>query len=382
MLPYGVQQITEKDIEAVIRALKSKLLTTGPLVEKFEKKIAETTAAKYAVAVSSGTAALHLACLASGLGRGDVAIVPAISFLATANAVRYCGAEVLFCDVDPTTGLMTEETFNDAIEEATRKNLRIKVVLPVHITGRTVDLVKIKKVCASRKIKLIADSCHAIGGEYNGLPVGAARIEDMSTFSFHPIKTIVTGEGGAVTTCDEKIFQYLKKMRNHGMVRKKSKDLWVYELHELGYNYRLTDFQCALGISQLSRLKDTVKKRQQLVNFYNERIEELSEHLKMPKSSSQLTRVGWHLYSPRIDFKKLGVSRREFMKRLSDKGIGSQVHYIPINSQPYYKKRYGYRKLFGADTYYKNTLSLPLHNNMEEGDVRKVLRALKFAVSG
>ena len=382
MLPYGSQQITEKDIDAVIKSLKSDFLTTGPLVEKFEKKICEATKSKYAVAVSSGTAALHLACLASGLGDGDVAIVPAISFLATANAVRYCGAEVLFCDVDPDSGLMTETTLANALEEAKNRNLRIKVVLPVHLTGRTVDLMKIKDICISRKIKIIADSCHAIGGELNGVPVGAAKIEDMATFSFHPVKTIVTGEGGAVTTSSEKVFKYIKKMRNHGMVRKKNKAPWMYELHELGYNYRITDFQCALGISQLSRLKSIVKKRNQLVSYYNERIEEISEHLKKPKSSSEPSRAGWHLYSPRINFKKLGVPRDEFMKRLLKKGVGSQVHYIPINAQPYYKKRYGYKKLDGASTYYENTLSLPLHNNMREEDVNKVLKALKFAVVG
>ena len=382
MLPYGSQQITEKDIDAVIKSLKSDFLTTGPLVEKFEKKICEATKSKYAVAVSSGTAALHLACLASGLGDGDVAIVPAISFLATANAVRYCGAEVLFCDVDPDSGLMTETTLVKALEEAKNRKLRTKVVLPVHLTGRTVDLMKIKDICISRKIKIIADSCHAIGGELNGVPVGAAKIEDMATFSFHPVKTIVTGEGGAVTTSSEKVFKYIKKMRNHGMVRKKNKAPWMYELHELGYNYRITDFQCALGISQLSRLKSIVKKRNQLVSYYNKRIEEISEHLKKPKSSSEPSRAGWHLYSPRINFKKLGVPRDEFMKRLLKKGVGSQVHYIPINAQPYYKKRYGYKKLDGASTYYENTLSLPLHNNMREEDVNKVLKALKFAVVG
>ncbi len=381
MLPYGSQQITEEDIESVTKALKSRLLTTGPLVEKFEKKISEATGAKYVTAVSNGTSALHLACLASGLGEGDVAIVPAISFLATANAVRYCGAEVLFSDVDPNTGLLTQETLTETIKKAESRNLKIKLVLPVHLTGRTVDLQGIKGVCEARGIKIIADSCHAIGGDYKGIPVGAAKFEDIATFSFHPVKTIVTGEGGAITTYSEKIFEYAKKMRNHGIIKKNYKEPWIYEMQELGYNYRITDFQCALGISQLSRLKSIVMKRSYLVKKYNEKIGKISKYIKTPENFSKTDKIGWHLYSPRINFQKLGVSRATFMDRLREKGVASQVHYIPINKQPYYRKRYGNIKLAGAERYYKQTLSLPLHTNMEDKDINKVLRALKFAAN-
>ena len=257
-LPYGRQNIEKEDIEAVIEALNGDLLTTGPIVNLFESKFAKLTGAKYAVAVSNGTAALHLACLACGLGEGDVAIVPAISFLATANAPSFCGSKVIFCEVEANTGIMNAQTFEAAILQAKEKGLNVKVVIPVHLTGRPVDLTAIKKIAAANKIKVIADSCHALGGEIGQVPIGACKYEDFSTFSFHPVKTICTGEGGAITTNNKNLADFMKTMRHHGITKRSRENPWLYKMDRLGFNYRITDFQCALGISQLGKLEKMV----------------------------------------------------------------------------------------------------------------------------
>ena len=373
MLPYGRQHIIN-DIRAVTKAPKT---LTGAFGEKFERKITETTGAKQAIAVYGGTAALHLACLGVGLEKGDVAIVPTLSFLATANAVRYCGAEVFFADVCSDTGLITPETYETALIKAKKRGLGVKAVLPVHLTGTTVDLKGIKEISKKNKIKIIADSCHALGGKYNGKPVGSCIYEDLSTFSFHPIKTVTSGEGGAITTNNLKLSKKLKALRSHSMEKTKSMLPWQYKMKDLGFNYRINDFQCALGVSQLNRLKSFVKKRQLLASHYDSRLSDCYPIIETRRHTFNKKEIGLHLYSILIDFKCLKIKRENLVKKMLMKGISTQVHYIPIHRQPYYKNRYGAFELKGAKKYYEKTLSLPLFPEMEQKDVDFVVRSLK-----
>lgn len=382
MLPYGRQQIDEDDIQAVTQALRGDFLTTGPYVEQFERSLCEVTGSQYAVACSNGTTALHLACMALHLKEGDCAIVPSVTFLATANAVRYCGADVFFADVDPETGLITAESFEEALDKAKKKGLNVRAVLPVHLAGRPVDLKAIRDISDPDSIKIIADSCHALGGEYENSPIGSGNFEHLSTFSFHPVKTIATGEGGAITTNDKAMAQHMREIRHHNMVKDQDMMLWQYEMKALGYNYRITDIQCALGISQLQKIEKFVEKRRTLVDLYNSLLDNVSPHIQTHDQMPDDQKTSWHLYSARFDFEKLGISRQSMMKELKKRGIGSQVHYIPVHSQPYYRKLYGEISLAGADNYYKKTLSLPLYPSMTEQDVHHVIEALKEITSG
>lgn len=378
MIPYGRQSIDEDDIAAVTAALEGDFLTTGPKVADFEQALAEATGAKEAVACSNGTTALHLACMIAGLGEGDAAIVPSLTFLATANAVRYCGAEVIFADVDPETGLMRPEDMEEALKRA--GDMRVKAVLPVHLAGQGVDLPALREISDQHGLRIIADSCHALGGEINGGKAGACRYEDMATFSFHPVKTIATGEGGAVTTNNSEWAARMRTWRSHGMVRKPDIGPWAYEMAELGYNYRITDIQCALGLSQLKKLDRFVARRKKLVAHYIERLAPLAPVIRPPEIANAENNPGWHLFSARIDFAKLGMNRAALMSFLIEHGIGTQVHYIPVHTQPYYKNRYGALALPGADAYYERTLSLPLYPDLSEADIDYICKTLTTAL--
>lgn len=373
MLPYGKQDIDEDDIKAVTDALRGDFLTTGPKIAEFEEALCAVTEARYAVACSNGTTALHLAALALGLGADDIVIVPSVTFLATANAVRYCGAEIVFSDVNSETGLMEVEHLEDALSRC--KNKKIKAVFPVHLTGQCVDINTLSTTAKNRGLSVVLDACHALGGTYKNKSVGAAEHEDMSTFSFHPVKTIAMGEGGAITTNDEKHAAHMKNLRNHAMVKTRPEEPWYYEMSELGYNYRITDIQCALGLSQLKKLDRFVARRRALVALYDKLLAPLSPILKTPHKIPDC-HPAWHLYSIRIDFKKLGIDRATIMMMLQKRGIGTQVHYIPVHQQPYYKERYGDITLPGADEYYERTLSLPLFPAMTEENVHQVVHAL------
>ena len=376
-MPYGAQSIIEEDIKAVVKALKQDYITSGEQVDLFEKKICNLTGAKYSVVCSSGTSALHLACLAMGLKKDDVAIVPTISFLATANAVRYCGANIIFADVCPRSGLMTPETFDAALNKARRKGVKVKAVLPVHLTGTPVELKEIKEISKNNDIKIIADSCHSIGGKYRGNPLGSCVYEDVATFSFHPVKTITSGEGGAVTTNSISISRKMRALRSHSMEKNTSMLPWEYKMKELGFNYRINDFQCALGISQLNRLERFVTKRQELVLNYNRLLSDAFPIVETRGKATDWNKLAPHLYSILIDFKLAKTNRQAVMRELQGIGIGTQVHYIPIHTQPYYKKLYGNLNLKGAYDYYKKTLSLPLFPQMKVADVEFVVKSLK-----
>ena len=374
MLPYGKQTIEQDDIDAVVDVLKSDFLTTGPKVAEFEAALCQVTGASEAVVVGNGTHALHLACMAAGLGEGDFAIVPTLTFLATANAVRYCGADVIFCDVDADTGLIDLAALQALLEQHADKS--IKAILPVHLAGQIVDLTAIKNLLNGREIKIIADACHAIGGHKGNYSVGSSTLEDMSCFSFHPVKTICMGEGGAITLNDADLANKMRTWRSHAMVKTPDIGAWAYEMSDLGYNYRATDFQCALGISQLQKLARFAQKRQQLVSLYNELFADLAPFV-LPSKQLEGQEPAWHLFAARFDFDAIGKTRDQVMKALFDQGIGTQVHYIPVHAQPYYTNLYGEQSMLGAETYYHQTLSLPLYPLMDEADVRSVVAAIK-----
>ncbi len=375
MLPYGRQQIEEDDIEAVAEVLRGDFLTTGPAVETFEKALCAATGAKHAIACSNGTAALLLAGMALGLKEDDAVIVPSLTFLATANAVRYCNAEVVFADVDPETGLMSADHLEDALKRY--NGLRPRAVYPVHLTGQCVDLPAIKKVADRHGLKIVTDSAHALGASCHGEKAGNCTLEDMSCFSFHPVKAITMGEGGAVTTNDPACAAAMRTFRSHGMVKDETNGPWFYEMQEPGYNYRATDMQCALGTSQLKKLDRFMARRRTLAARYNA---QLPATITPVRNSYSIH--AWHLYAARIDFAGVGTTRTAIMNALREHGIGTQVHYIPVHTQPYYRKRYGALSLPGAEHYYENTLSLPLFPGMKDEDADFVAHTLNDILKG
>ena len=374
MLPYGRQTIDEDDIAAVADVLRGDFLTTGPHVQKFEDEILNVSAARYAVACSSGTAALHMASYALELGEGDAVIVPSLTFLATANAARYSGAEVIFADVNPQTALMEVQHLEAALKRA--DGLNVKAVYPVHMTGQCVDLEKIAEFSRAHDLKIVADASHAFGGQLHDTPVGACVYEDMSVFSFHPVKTIAAGEGGAVVTNSEQYAQRLKTFRSHGMEATPEQGPWCYKMEEPGYNYRITDIQSALAVSQLKKLDRFVARRKEITDIYNALLKDISPHIKIPLQHDYC-QPALHLYAPQFDFAAIGIDRASFMTALKERGVGTQVHYIPVHTQPYYQKRYGSIELSGADAYYNQTLSLPLFPAMTDRDVEFVVTQIQ-----
>lgn len=381
-LPYGRQSIDDADIAAVVAALKSDFLTTGPLVERFEQALAQAVGAQEAVVVANGTAALHLAVLSEDLGPQDVAVVPAVTFAASANCVAYCGARVVFADVDPLTGLMTDESFNDALSLIARDHPghRFRGVIPVHYAGRALDLGHIAEVAGTHGAFVIEDACHALGSVGAQGPVGSCVISDMTCFSFHPVKTVTSGEGGAITLNDPQRAARLRRLRSHGVERDPAlftgdaRGPWVYEMQELGYNYRLPDLNCALGLSQLARLDAFVARRKKLVGAYRKALgaSNLPVRWIAPDHDPAL-----HLFAVSIDFASLGVTREAVMNGLRARGIGSQVHYIPVPDMPYWRTRaLGRRALPGAAAFYAATLSLPLYPDMDDDDPARVVAAL------
>lgn len=370
-LPYGRQQIDEDDEAAVLAALRSDFLTTGPMVGKFEEALSSACGGAETIACSNGTTALHLACMAMEIGPGDAVIVPTLTFLATANAVRYCGADVVFADVCPDTGLMGVEQAAEAIAQAKASGKKPKALFCVHLAGQVCDLKGLAELANTHDLFLLADSCHALGSRRDGAVVGECRYEDIATFSFHPVKTIAMGEGGAVTTQHEHMAKTMRTLRSHGMVHRPENGPWVYEMPDLGYNYRVPDILCALGVSQLKKLDGFIEKRQRLAAIYDEQFAPLAPVIQTPKRVCG-DEPAWHLYALRIDFEALGMDRTAFMNALKAQGVGSQVHYIPVHSQPYYKGLYGDLNLPGAQHYYEHTLSIPLYPAMSEEDALRV----------
>lgn len=381
LLPYGRQAIDDDDIAAVVEALNADFLTTGPLVDAFEAAFAAAVGAEHAVACNSGTAALHLAALALDLKEGDVAVVPAVTFLSTANAVRMTGADVVIADVDPWTGLLTPETLEAA---ATAQRGRLRAAFPVHLNGQVCDMAALADLAARYGLQLVEDACHALGVE----AIGATRYSAAACFSTHPVKAIATGEGGVVTTADAGVAARMRKLRSHGMTREtdtfENRDLafdddgqpnpWYYEMPEIGWNYRIPDILCALGISQLRKLDRFVSRRRHIAALYERLLAPLGPVIRPTSSANALH--GWHLYALHVDFRSLGTTRARFMKALRAEGVGTQVHYIPLHQQPYYRKRYGEVSLPGAEAYYAQCLSIPMFASMTDADVEYVASAI------
>ncbi|WP_439816618.1 UDP-4-amino-4,6-dideoxy-N-acetyl-beta-L-altrosamine transaminase [Zavarzinia sp. CC-PAN008] len=389
-LPYGRHVIEEDDILAVAAVLRSDFLTGGPAVAAFEAAFAQAVGAAYAVVVANGTAALHLGALALGLGPGDHVVVPSVTFLATANAARYVGAEVVFADVDPATGLMGPAEVEAAIA---RSPGPVKAVFPVHLAGQCVDLATIAGIAERHGIAVMDDACHALGSRFtsNGRDhrAGDGTLTRLSTFSMHPVKTIAMGEGGALTTSDAGLARRLGLLRSHGMVRAPGPfavpeqaldsaggpNPWYYEMPEPGFNFRESDIHCALGLSQLGKLDRFVSARARLVATYDRLLPALAPVVQ-PLARLPGQDPAWHLMVVRIDFAGAGIERATVMRALQARGIGSQVHYLPVHRQPYYRDRYGNQVLPGADAYYDTALSLPLFPTMGEDDVARVVAAL------
>ncbi|TQV83646.1 UDP-4-amino-4,6-dideoxy-N-acetyl-beta-L-altrosamine transaminase [Denitrobaculum tricleocarpae] len=392
MIPYGRQTIDEDDIAAVAEVLRGDFLTGGPAVGRFEAALAETVQAPHAVACANGTAALHLAVLALDLGPGDIVVVPSVTFLASANVVRFVGANVLFADVDPDSGLLTAGTLREALTRAEDPR-RVRAAIPVHLNGQSCDMEEISSLAAEYGFAVIEDACHALGGAHTAggerALVGSASLSKMACFSFHPVKAVAMGEGGAVTTRDSELAGRLARLRSHGMTRDPGAFLqqdeardpggqtnpWYYEMAEPGFNYRACDMQCALGESQLRKLGAFLARRRALAARYDSLLASLANVVKpVPRLSSMDD--GWHLYPVLIDFQALGLSRADVMMRLRDAGVGTQVHYIPVHRQPYYRALYPGLSLPGADAYYERCLSLPLFPAMNDNDVDTVVNAL------
>ena len=389
---YGRQYIDERDIDAVTEALRGDFLTQGPAVDLFEKRLAEKVGVRYAVAVNSGTAALHVACMAAELKPGLSGVTSSLTFVASANAIKYCGADPYVLDVESETLCFNAKTLDNFLKKSTN----CKVVIPVHYAGLAIDSKEIRKVSGDRIV--IEDACHALGGSYHdGKPIGSCAYSDMTVFSFHPVKTITTGEGGAVTTNDESLYRTLKLLRSHGI--EKSPEFfmdndsatedggvapWYYEQQYLGYNYRLSDISAALGISQLEKLDMFISRRREIAIRYDDAFRELP-NVTIPQSEIAMRgRSGHHLYVLLIDFAAMSTTRTEFMNLLRENAIGSQVHYIPVYRQPYYRDFAGYESdnFPTTEKCYQECLSFPLYPAMTDDDVLRVIDVVRDAIKG
>lgn len=383
MIYYGHQHITEKDIQAVEKVLCSNYLTQGPVIESFEKKVANYCGAKYAVAVTNATSALHIACKAAGLGEGDVLWTSPITFTASANCGRYCGADVDFVDIDDKTYNMSVAELRHKLETAVQKP---KVVIPVHLAGQSCDMEAIKALADECDFKIIEDASHATGADYKNTKVGSCCYSDMTVFSFHPVKIVTTGEGGMVLTNNKDLYEKLKLYRSHGITR--DADLmtqgadgpWYYQQIELGFNYRMTDLQAALGCSQMDSLDEFVARRRYLVKRYNEKLKELP--LRTPYQD-EATNPSWHIYIIRVDFTKVTLSKKEIFARMRDRGIALNLHYIPVHTQPYYQNL-GFKKgdFPVSERYYEETITLPLYYDLTDEQQDQIIQALKDVLQG
>ena len=392
-LHYGHQVVDDADIAAVVDVLKSDWLTTGPAVAGFEAALAASTGAGHAVVCNSGTAALYLAMRALQLQPGDAVVIPAITFVATASAAVLAGLDVVFSDVDPNTGLMDAEQVEDAMRRSAHR--RINAVCPVHLGGRISDVAELADLAERRRLMIVEDACHALGTEYGNRShrVGACAHSVAACFSFHPVKVVTMGEGGAITTNSAELAERMRLLRSHGMNRRpeqmRNRELafgpggtvhpWHYEVDEISHNFRASDLNCALGHSQLRKLPEFIAARRNLMVLYSQKIAPLSPHIRLIPSRADSS-PGWHLCSVLMDFAALGTDRTTVMRRLRERGIGTQVHYIPVHLHPYYRQRHASLDLPGANAYYSRTLSLPLWPSMTKSDVDFVVDALKESI--
>lgn len=378
MIYYGKQSIDEQDINAVIEVLKSDFLTQGPVIERFEKTVAEYCGAKYAVAVTNATSALHIACLAAGLGKGDVLWTSPITFTASANCGRYCGADVDFVDIDNVTYNMSVAKLKEKLENS---QVKPKVVVPVHLAGQSCDMEEIHNLSKQYGFTVIEDASHAIGADYKNTKVGCCKYSDMTVFSFHPVKIITTGEGGMVLTNNEDLYKKLTLYRSHCITRdtelmtKASDGPWYYQQIGLGFNYRMTEIQAALGCSQMTKVDKFVAKRRYLADRYNELLKDLP--IKLPYQNPD-TNSSWHLYIVRVDFSKVTKSKQQIFEEMKQKGICLNLHYIPVHTQPYYQNL-GFKEgdFTNSEKYYEEAFTLPLYYALTDEQQDYIAQALK-----
>lgn len=380
-IPYGRQSISEADIQAVVNVLRSDWLTQGPTIDQFEKAIAQYCGAKYAVAVNSATSALHIACLAAGLSAGDTLWTSPNTFVASANCGLYCGAGIDFVDIDPRTYNLSVSALEMKLVLARKNGSLPKVVIPVHFSGQSCEMDRIFELATEYGFVVIEDASHAIGGKYQGAPVGDCRFSDMTVFSFHPVKIITTGEGGMVLTNRKDLYERLVRLRSHGITRVpelmtgESHGPWYYQQIELGFNYRITDIQAALGLSQMQRLDEFVSSRHRLVKRYNESLRDLPAITPYQHPD---TYSAFHLYVIRLKLDLISKSHRQVFEGLRARNIQVNLHYIPVHTQPYYADL-GFRSgdFPESESYYGEAISLPLYSSLTDDDQDRVIATLR-----
>ena len=381
MIPYGRQNINENDIEAVCAVLRSDFLTQGPAISHFEQKVADYCGVKHAVAVSNATAALHIACLALNLGAGDLAWTSPNTFVASANCIRYCNAAVDFVDIDSATWNMSVKSLAEKLAQAAAKERLPKILIPVHFSGQSCDMAAISALAKKYNIAIIEDASHAIGASFAGMKVGNCAFSECTVFSFHPVKIITTGEGGIITTNNDELADRLRRLRSHGITRdahlmhEKNPSGWYYEQLELGFNYRMTDIQAALGISQMDRLDAFIERRSQLAARYANLLGNLPLTLPLQEAQSASS---WHLYVVRLQLNKIKITHREIFDALRGKGIGVNLHYMPVYRQPYYQAlgfKQGYCQ--AAENYYAEAISLPIYSSLKDEEQDYVIQTLR-----
>ncbi|MCF6218029.1 MAG: UDP-4-amino-4,6-dideoxy-N-acetyl-beta-L-altrosamine transaminase [Gammaproteobacteria bacterium] len=385
MIPYGRQDIQQQDIDAVVEVLQSDFLTQGPQVPLFEKSLVDYTGAKFGCAVNSATSALHLACLSLGLGRGDYLWTSPNSFVASANVGLYCGAIVDFVDIDPETYNMSVEKLDAKLIEAEQNGVLPKIVIPVHFSGQACDMKAIHQLSQRYGFRVIEDASHAVGGRYQNDIIGNCRYSDITVFSFHPVKIITTAEGGLALTNNPDLAEKMALLRSHGITRDEhlmqgsSDGPWYYQQVSLGYNYRMTDMQAALGVSQLQRLDDFVAIRHQLVERYNDLLSDLP--ITLPAQSGD-SYSAWHLYVIQVQLDSVSRSHREVFEYLREHGVGVNLHYIPIHLQPYYQSM-GHSKgdYPNAEKYYSRAISIPLYPNLSDDQQGRVAAVIREALA-
>ena len=394
-IPYGHQTVTENDLAAVCSVLRSDWLTQGPQISSFEQALCDKFGAQYATVVSSATAALHLVGLALGFPvdsnkeksfipydikqeKRDVILTTPLTFLASVNCILYTGAIPEFIDIDPNYYTIDPSQLETKIKQLRAQKKRLKAIIAIDYAGHPCDWEALQKIADRYELKLVEDASHALGATYKERPIGSCNYANVTVFSFHPVKQITTGEGGAVLTNDKVLDERLKLLRSHGVTKdsnllKKNEGPWYYEMQELGFNYRITDFQCALGENQLKRLEDFIERRKNIATYYNQRFSKLNDKVIPPKVSPYVSHA-WHIYPLQIDFELMNLDKGNFFRNLKDKYIGVQVHYIPVHLQPYYQRQFAFRKgdFPISEAFYLKEISLPIYPSLKPKEMEYV----------